>query len=390
MLEATKLLPMRGCLTRLVELIVEMGMQIVQNSDCAGWQKEIKHGFELSECAELMNSKVNSLRGEPLFFAADLGPQITLDLVAKRFFTTVTDQLPPSCDLHGALVIGTSTSESGCEREFYAREWARQLKIPIVAIEDYAGNCALGTRGEHGRITDPDFIIAESGFSRRCYVRAGFPADRIIVLPPIRYDAYRAKPAIPFRHRDRLRGVLWAGQPERGLGQATLGWLVPWIRRRGLKLYFRAHPRDSAYAEGFWHEWLRQRRLRWMDCTQWDWPEVWGAPLGLVATAFSSVAVDAAFRGLPTLHVVHPRPVRKLLMQQKGIVRPGVVVSGAALASTGPLGYSQLEHALSATSLRRMEAGFERVYRGSEPVIDVFERVLKDIISTLQDFPAPR
>lgn len=320
------------------------------------------------------------MEAPPLFFAADLGPKLTLNLVAKRFHTTVTDHLPHASDRYRALVIGTSTSESGFERELYARQWARQMKIPILAIEDYAGNCALGTRDSHGRVTDPDFIIAESDFSRRCYVRAGFPADRIIVLPPIRYDGYREMPAIPFNRGDRLRGVLWAGQPERGMGQATLGWLAPWIRQRGLKLYFRAHPRDSAYADGFWHEWLKQRRLRWVDCTQWDWPKVWDTPLGLVATAFSSVAVDAAFHGLPTLHVLHPRLVRRLLKEQKGMTRSGVVVSGAAFASTGPLGYRWIDRSMGAANLRRMEAVFERVYRGQGPVIDAFESVLKSII----------
>jgi hypothetical protein len=157
-----------------------------------------------------------------------------------------------------------------------------------------------------------------------------------------------------------------------------------------MKLYFRAHPRDSAYAEGFWHEWLSKRRLRWVDCTQWDWPRVWEAPLGLVATAFSSVALDAAFRGLPTLHILHSRPVKKLLMQQKGFARPGVVASGAALASSGPLGYRWIDQSLGAAGLRRMEADFGRVYRWEGPVIDAFEVVLKDIITMLRDSPAPK
>jgi len=326
----------------------------------------------------------------PLFFAVDLGPRATLDRLASRFGATVIEATSLAPDGVGALIVGTSTSERGRLLESAARIWARHLKIPIVAIEDYAGNCVLGARDEHGRVVDPDFIIAESDFSRRCYVRAGFPVDRIIVLPPIRYDAYREMPAMPFRRADRLRGVLWAGQPERGMGQATLGWLAPWIRQHGMTLYFRAHPRDSAYAEGFWHEWLRRRRLRWVDCTQWDWPKVWDAPLGLVATAFSSVSVDAAFRGLPTLHVLHSRPVRKLLMQQKGVARPGVVVSGAALASSGPLGYGWIERSLGAAGLRRMEADFGRVYRAGGPAIDAFEEVIKNIIITLRDFPAPK
>ena len=68
-------------------------------------------------------------------------------------------------------------------------------------------------------------------------------------------------------------------------------------------------------------------------------------------------------------------------MQQKGTARPGVVVSGAALASSGPLGYEWIDRSLGTAGLRRMEADFARVYRGEGPVIDAFEALLKDIIS---------
>lgn len=326
----------------------------------------------------------------PLFFAADLGPKLTLEPIARRFLATVTDQLPLSSGLYEALVVGTSTSESGLKRELYARAWARRSGIPIVAIEDYVGNCQFGLRDDLGNETDPDFIVAESDFARRLYVRAGFPAEKIIVLPSIRYDSYRELPPASFDARHGASGVLWAGQPERGMCQAALGWLAPWLRRHGKKLYFRAHPRDPAYAGGLWHEWLGRRRLRWEDCTQWDWPAVWAAPLGLVATAFSSVAIDAGFRGIPTLHILHPRQVRDRLAQHRGLVRPGVVASGAAAATVTPLDHALLMRHLGAKRLRRSEACFVRVYRGSGPIIDTFERVLKDIISTLQDFPAPR
>jgi hypothetical protein len=302
----------------------------------------------------------------------------------------VNETMPIEADEVGALVVGTSKSLYGYTLETEAKSWARQRKIPIVAVEDYAGNCALGARDDHGQWVDPDYIIAESDFSRRCYMRAGFPVGRIIVLPPIRYDVYREAPPMPFPRRDRLRGILWAGQPECGMGQAALGWLTPWIRRHGLKVYFRAHPRDLAYVDGFWHEWFGRRRLRWVDCTQWPWPNVWTAPLGLVATAFSSVAVEAAFQGLPTLHVLHPLPVRKLLIEQKRVARPGVVATGVAFASSGPLGFAQLDRSLEAASLRRAGAQFDRIYRGSGPVIDSLKRVLEDIIVGRWKTPIPR
>lgn len=325
-----------------------------------------------------------------LFFAADIGPKLTLEPLARRFSATVTDQLPHSSDLYRALVIGTSTSESGLETELYARAWARWSGIPIVAIEDYVGNCRFGMRDALGNEADPDYIVAESDFSRRFYVRAGFPAERVSVLPSIRYDSYRDLPPASLYRGRQASGVLWAGQPERGMGQVALGWLAPWLRRHGKKLYFRAHPRDSAYAEGLWHEWLGRHRLRWEDCTQWDWPEVWAAPLGLVATAFSSVAVDAGFRGIPTLHILHPRHVRDRLAQGRGPVRPGVVASGAAPATSNPLDHALLMRHLGAKRLRRSSRCFAQVYGGLGPIIDALETLLKDIISISQDSPAAR
>lgn len=315
-----------------------------------------------------------------VFFAVDMGPRATLEQLASRFGTTVLNTMPISSGKAGALVVGTSTSEHGRMLECAARLWARQLKIPIIAIEDYCGNCAVGIKNLAGRVTDPDLIIAESDFSRRCYMRKGFPGDKIVVLPPVRYDDYRKESPVFFRQRGRLRGMLWAGQPEQGMGQAALGWLAPWIRRNGLRLYFRTHPRDVAYAEGFWHEWMEKRNLRWVDCTSWDWVDVWAAPVDFVATAFSSVGLDAAFRGLPTLHILHPSSVRNLLMEQKGVARPGLVASGAALASAGPLGYAQIKAALGAANLRRVEVNFLRNYRGSGPVLDAVEEALRDII----------
>ena len=315
----------------------------------------------------------------PIFFAIDFGSRLTLEPVARQFNTSVTDKLPQDLSIYPALIVGTSTSVFGREQELQARISARLVGVLIIVIEDYAGNCFLGVQA-----AIPDCIIVESGFSRRLYVRSGFPSSRVFVLPSVRYDAYRETRNVSILSRSPLRAVLWAGQPEFAIGQVALGWLAPWLARHGLRLFFKAHPRDTAYLSGAWHSWLRRRKLRWIDCTDWDWPKIWGAPIGLVATAFSSVALDAGFHGIPALHIILPRSVKKILRMQKGVTRPGVVAIGAALYSAGPLGYSRLWHDLGPANLRRVEEEFGRVYRGSAPVIEIIESYLRDIIENFQ------
>ena len=230
------------------------------------------------------------------------------------------------------LIVGTSDSAGGRAVESAARRAARAIGIPIAAIEDFSGNYFDVDGGE------ADVVFVESAAARivlaERYCRQG--ALHIEVASPARYDAYRARLA-ELREgtqrawaRARAPAVLWAGQPETADSLATLEALMPVALEHGAEVLFKAHPRDPGYASGAYRKLLDPAGNRVRDVTDLTTPDALAAAPRLVATQFSSVAIEAGFYGIPALWILLPDAGGARLKQKKGYATPPLCMAGAA------------------------------------------------------------
>lgn len=273
------------------------------------------------------------------------------------------------------LVVGTSNSARGRRAESAARRAAAQSGVPVAAIEDYPGNyCEL-----------PDcrtrLLIVESAFSERVYRARPAAPPPITVIAPARYDRWRGKarstvvPQAPY-------AVLWAGQPETNACVATLEWLLPQFAGLPAKLLFRAHPRDPALYASVYRELFARAGVEYLDVSAEPLEATLARRLDLVATQFSSVAVDAGFAGVPSLHVLLPDAGGGLLRRLKGYDIPAICDAGAAFLTTGGSGDRRLRAALLDAAAREgMMARFRDLYAVDAPTAQLVAAALRDIIS---------
>jgi len=311
-----------------------------------------------------------------LLYAYDAGAKVALEPIAKFFGIAIADSLPQGANNRfSALILSTSTSKEGLAKDIEMCRWAQLANIQVVALEDYPGNASILVK-----LSIVDILIVESEPWVRHYVRLGFNASCIKVTPSPRYDKYRGINHKKIKWLRTPRTMLWAGQPEKGMCTAALGWLAPWAKKNGITIYFRAHPRDENYHNGYWANWFKKRGLRWVDCTSWKQEDLWSGSIGLVATAFSSLALDALFHGIPVIHIAHLRAVKTLLLEQKSTVSPGICILGAAAQTYGPYTAQIASKCLSVGNIRSIERAFGRHYRGSGPAMEGLIHILQTII----------
>lgn len=316
----------------------------------------------------------------PILFACDHGAKLCLEPISNAWGIPLTENLPFVNEFGpSVLILGTSTSSYGNAQDEAACRWASLSGIPVIVIEDFPGNGSLLIQAA----AKIDKLVVESDFSVRHYQKLGFPNQKLVVLPPLRYDLYRGFFRNKLQDSKRFRAVLWAGQPESFLTKSVLGWMAPWLKQHGFTVYFRAHPRDHSYKTGFWHKWLEQRKLRWVDCTSWDEVQLWDAPIRFVATAFSSLAITASFHGIPAIFVLHQSSIKRLLHEQKAGIRPSVVAIGACATTFGPFVEKNMNRCLSIGEIKRMKQTFELSYRTCQPVVVNYLQVIHDIIQQL-------
>jgi hypothetical protein len=161
--------------------------------------------------------------------------------------------------------------------------------------------------------------------------------------------------------------VLWIGQPETGDGLATLGALIPALRRQDPVLWFRAHPRDEGLPRGDYRHLLAAGKSA-EDMTARPLNELLRRRPRLVVTQFSSVAVEAGFWGIPSLNILLPAAGGARLRDKKGYgVLPWCDV-GASFLATNPAELADaLDVALNSESARRqVQKRFDEYFKVHE------------------------
>jgi hypothetical protein len=296
------------------------------------------------------------------YVAIDHGPRLTLGALESRL---------PGPLLEGSsgdwtndlrkhdielLVCGTSDSAHGRDAEAGAQRTAHALAIPTVVVEDFPGNFAPVSAAP------PRLLCVESTFAADL-ARRHMPALAVHVGPAIRYDALRRDlGALRVAHGNAERAVLWIGQPDTADALRTLETLLPAFDAGGWKLWFRAHPRDEGYVRGAYGG------LAVEDITSHPLDACLARRPRLVITQFSSGAVEAGFRGIPSLNVLLPEAGGGALARKKGYSVLPWCEEGAAFLVVRPQEVEKvLDCALdSADARRRVMEAFDRYFRVTE------------------------
>lgn len=272
-----------------------------------------------------------------------------------------------------AFVAGTSQSEPGFAIESEARRRAARLGLPVVCVEDFPGNY----RPVPGSRTQ--LLVVEAEFSRALYTeRLGGAAPPMAVIPPARYDGLRG-PARPRVAARPPHDVLWAGQPETDACLASLQALTGFLGQPDVRLLFRAHPRDLGVAAGAYQPLLSG--LRHVDVSGEPLAATLARPLRLVVTQYSSVAVEAGFLGVPSVHVLLPGAGEALLFAQKGYRIPMACAAGASFLVREAREIRTLEMALRDDEARAaVMAKFRALYATETPQADRLRATIAGII----------
>ena len=251
------------------------------------------------------------LKGEPLLDVSDLGTKYG---GADSFLAA----LRPA-----AVVRGVSEGVEGDDAEALLAEAARARSVPVFAVEDFPGN--FWPRPEE-RL---DALFVEDESARALHASRGVPSAKVYVTGNPRYDALRRVDRAARRAETRQAlglqeetAVLWVGQPDAGDSAATLERLLPDLKRLGVTLLFRAHPRDAGYRTGRYDQLFASSGMRVLDVTSAG--DVVGlcCASDLVATQFSSVAVEAGYLGTPAVFAVFEDLGGRYLRTHKGYAVP--------------------------------------------------------------------
>ena len=195
--------------------------------------------------------------------------------------------------------------------------------IPVFVIEDFPGNY---WPGRNERL---DGIFVEDDSLGKMYEARGIRADLIHVIRNPRYDAWKAIDFNSAREgmRDKLgisdsRTILWAGQPDGNNSYETLKRVLESYRNEDVNLLFRAHPRDSWYINGDYSELMELDGVNIIDVTNdQDLVGLYCAA-DLVATQFSSAAVEASHLGVPAVYILFEDLGQRNLKESKGYSIP--------------------------------------------------------------------
>jgi hypothetical protein len=226
-----------------------------------------------------------------------------------------------------ALIVGTSRSTQGAHTEAQCRMAARQLGLPVVAIEDYPGNY------QHVRDAAADLLIVESELAiDAARKRLGEVCPFLKTGASFRYDALR-KQGLTTEVRKAERGgwLLWAGQPETENALRSLERILPYIAELGMRLLFRAHPRDAGRARGDYSPLFKSYPSIIRDVSELSLDAVLDLKPCLTLTQFSSVAIEFGFYGVPAAYVLYPDAGAARLLALTGYETPHVCEAGGGV-----------------------------------------------------------
>jgi hypothetical protein len=344
-------------------------------------------------CTPEIAIRLNHNADKFLLVAVDDGPRATLatlaalddfyfpeihsdEVLEQAYWTDLIAQF--GCR---AMIAGTSDSDRGRAIESAARRAASRVGKKVVLVEDYPGNYypVDGAR--------TDLLVVDSEFSGRLNrekFTSGCPSQ--FVCPPFRYDPYRVR-AVELRAGIRwhwlnekagVLNVLWAGQPETDDALATLERVCPLLRQHGVGLLFRAHPRDRGYADGRYQRFFLESGIHVTDVTSLSLDDCMAMGPRLVATQFSSMAIEAGFYGIPSVHFLYPDIGGKRLLAKKGFTVTPWCAAGASILIDEPLDQKEMfTSALFDESVRRNTmARFDTYFHTDGPVTPIFVNYL--------------
>lgn len=201
------------------------------------------------------------------------------------------------------VVVSTSKSDHGRLIERNCCIAAKELGLFVVTIEDYPFNFDKKNQSL------VDLLIVESDFVKNEYLLSNpISNTKIETGALIRYEFLRSASFCREKSFGKVETnkVLWIGQPETDCCLASLKRIMPVIRSLGLKLDFRAHPDDSGY---YLMKSYDNFFINYEDCIE----DVSMLTIDrcvernpfITLTQFSSLAIELAFKGIPSLHLLY-------------------------------------------------------------------------------------
>lgn len=236
-----------------------------------------------------------------------------------------------------SVIVGTSDSQYGYEVESAARVAAAETRLTTTVIEDYPGSY----QPVEGANTD--VLIVESAFARELHQkRLGTACPQIWVCKNARYDPLRR---IASELRKRVgkvwrspsrsqQPIMWAGQPETEDSLNTLRYIAPDLAQMNAYLLFKAHPRDRGYESGIYKDLFQKYGLVYRDVTSLNLDRCMEFAPRAVFTQFSSVAIEAGFYGVPSVHILYKDIGFRRLYKKKGFGIPPWCTRKAAFLIT--------------------------------------------------------
>ena len=268
-------------------------------------------------------------------FAVDNGTRLIMRTLAKYDGFVIISVGENNFDDLDAVIVGTSGSNIGQDKEANIRCLASHAGVPLVIIEDYPGNYCQVTGGQ------PNLLIVEHLTSRDIYLkRLGEQCPDITVIPNPRYDYLRESARdihmVLVNRWEESRdtySALWAGQPETDDALNVLARIIPILRDVGVRFLFKAHPRDLGHTGGAYMDiavslgelWIDVSNLNLLQCLEMYAPRI-------LITQFSSMAIETGFYGIPSMNVLFPDIGEKRLQADKGFSLPPWCADGAAVS----------------------------------------------------------
>lgn len=280
-----------------------------------------------------------------LLYANDSGPRQVLSALIsinsfayqKRIVNLSEIHLASKNNVRG-VIVGTSRSEEGLANEAEFRLAARTLQKPLVAIEDYPGNYT------HLEEAAADVLIVESliakSFSKK---RLEKNCPRILLGASLRYDSIRNKERFKQSVNENLNGlILWIGQPETADALFTLSMIMPYIKKYGYAVLFKAHPRDKGYKYNAYINLLHEYSNILIDVSECALDEILIKRPCMTLSHFSSLAIEFAFHGIPGANLLFEHSGAAKLKALYGYELPPICQFGGSVAIASKEHFDQI------------------------------------------------